>query len=82
MEVRQLELFLAVLEAGSVTRAAERVYLSPGAVSMQIHQLAGELRTELFIRAGRRFLPTPAALLSPARRGNGGALNGTARLPW
>jgi DNA-binding transcriptional LysR family regulator len=62
MEIRQLELFLAVLETGSVTRASERVYLSPGAVSMQLHHLATELRTELFVRSGRRFLPTHAAL--------------------
>jgi DNA-binding transcriptional LysR family regulator len=62
MEVRQLELFLAVIESGSVTRAAERVFLSPGAVSMQLHQLSTELRAELFIRSGRKFLPTPAAL--------------------
>src|SRR5215470_14349831 len=62
MEIRQLELFLAVMDTGSVTRAAERVYLSPGAVSMQLHQLATELRTELFVRSGRKFLPTPAAM--------------------
>jgi DNA-binding transcriptional LysR family regulator len=62
MEVRQLELFLAVIESGSVTRVAERVFLSPGAVSMQLHQLSTELRAELFIRSGRKFLPTPAAL--------------------
>jgi DNA-binding transcriptional LysR family regulator len=62
MELRQLELFLAVMDSGAVTRAAERVYLSPGAVSMQLHQLATELRTELFVRSGRKFLPTPAAV--------------------
>lgn len=62
MDVRQLELFLAVMEYGSVTRAAERVYLSPGAVSLQLHSLATELQTELFVRAGKRFVPTPAAV--------------------
>jgi DNA-binding transcriptional LysR family regulator len=62
MEVRQLELFLAVIDTGSVTRASERMYLSAGAVSMQLHHLAEELRTELFVRSGRKFLPTPAAL--------------------
>ena len=61
MDVRQLELFLAVMEHGSVTRAAERVYLSPGAVSLQLHSLATELQTELFVRTGKRFAPTPAA---------------------
>jgi DNA-binding transcriptional LysR family regulator len=61
MDIRQLELFLAVMEYGSVTRAAERVYLSPGAVSLQLHSLANELQTDLFVRSGKRFLPTPAA---------------------
>ena len=61
MDVRQLELFLAVMEYGSVTRAAERVYLSPGAVSLQLHSLATELQTELFVRTGKKFAATPAA---------------------
>jgi DNA-binding transcriptional LysR family regulator len=61
MDVRQLELFLAVMEEGSVTRAAQRVYLSPGAVSLQLHNLATELQTDLFVRTGKRFSPTPAA---------------------
>ena len=61
MDVRQLELFLAVMEHGSVTRAAEHVHLSPGAVSLQLHNLATELQSDLFVRSGKRFLPTPAA---------------------
>jgi DNA-binding transcriptional LysR family regulator len=61
VDIRQLELFLAVMEYGSVTRAAEHVYLSPGAVSLQLHSLAAELHADLFVRSGRRFLPTPAA---------------------
>ena len=61
MELRQLELFLAVLECSSVTRAAEQVNLSPGAVSLQLHSLAEELRTDLFARSGKRLIPTPAA---------------------
>ena len=62
MDIRQLELFLAVIEHGSVTRAAERVYLSPGAVSLQLHNLAMELHTDLFVRTGKRFSPTPDAV--------------------
>jgi DNA-binding transcriptional LysR family regulator len=62
MDIRQLELFLAVMEQGSVTRAAERVYLSPGAVSLQLHNLATHLQTDLFVRTGKRFVPTPAAI--------------------
>lgn len=59
--MRQLELFLAVLEFSSVTRASEKVNLSPGAVSLQLHALATELRTDLFARSGKRLIPTPAA---------------------
>ncbi len=62
MDIRQLELFLAVMDSSSVTRAAERVHLSPGAVSLQLHNLADELHTELFARSGKRLIPTPAAL--------------------
>jgi len=69
MDFRQLELFVAVMEQASVTRAAEKVHLSPGAVSLQIHNLASELRTDLFVRSGKRIVPTPAAqhLLEPAK---------------
>ncbi|SPE29891.1 putative LysR family transcriptional regulator [Candidatus Sulfopaludibacter sp. SbA3] len=62
MEFHQLELFLAVIECASVTRAAEKVNLSPGAVSLQLHNLAAELRTDLFVRSGKHIVPTPAAL--------------------
>ncbi len=62
MDVHQLELFLAVMDSPSMTRAAEKIHLSPGAVSLQLHNLAGELHTELFVRRGKRLIPTPAAL--------------------
>ena len=61
MDVRQLEVFLAVMECSSVTRAAERIGLSPGAVSLQLQNLAAELRTDLFVRSGKHLAPTPAA---------------------
>lgn len=61
MDVHQLELFLAVMDSPSMTRAAERVHLSPGAVSLQLHNLADELHAELFVRRGKRLVPTPAA---------------------
>ncbi|PYT92398.1 MAG: hypothetical protein DMG36_15165 [Acidobacteria bacterium] len=62
MDVHQLELFLAVMDSPSMTRAAEKIHLSPGAVSLQLHNLADELHTELFVRRGKRLIPTPAAL--------------------
>jgi DNA-binding transcriptional LysR family regulator len=62
MDIHQLQLFLAVMESPSMTRAAEKVCLSPGAVSLQLHNLADELHTELFVRDGKKLKPTPAAL--------------------
>jgi len=62
MDVRQLELFLAVLECSSVTKAAQRVNRSPGAISLQLRNLAADLRADLFVRSGKRLVPTPAAL--------------------
>jgi DNA-binding transcriptional LysR family regulator len=72
IDIHQLELFLAVIDSPSMTQAAERVYLSPGAISLQLHNLADELQTELFARSGngKRLIPTPAAmrLAEQARR--------------
>lgn len=62
MDIHQLQLFLAVMESPSMTRAAEKVYRSPGAVSLQLHNLADELHTQLFVRNGKRLAPTPAAM--------------------
>ncbi|HVP00743.1 MAG TPA: LysR family transcriptional regulator [Bryobacteraceae bacterium] len=70
MELRQFELFLAVMDHSSVTHAAQKMFITPGAVSLQLHNLAAELRTELFTRAGKRLVPTSNAhrLAEHARR--------------
>ena len=61
MDVHQLEVFLSVMETGSVTRGAERIHLSPAAVSLQLQGLADHLKTELFVRSGRKLSPTAMA---------------------
>src|ERR1700757_2783525 len=61
MDVHQLEVFLSVLETGSVTKGAERIHLSPAAVSLQLQNLAQHLQAELFIRSGRKLSPTAMA---------------------
>jgi len=58
MEFRQLQLFLAVMEFSSVTRAAEKMFLSPGAVSLQLHNLAGDLRRTV-VRSASAWSPRP-----------------------
>ena len=62
MELGQLRVFLAVMDAASVTRAAEQVGLSAGAVSQQLRALSADLGVELFVRAGRGIAPTARAV--------------------
>jgi DNA-binding transcriptional LysR family regulator len=61
MDIRQLESLLAVLDASTMTQAAENLHLSTAAVSLQLTSLASELGVELFVRSGRTLTPTPAA---------------------
>ncbi|HEV8610272.1 MAG TPA: LysR family transcriptional regulator [Thermoanaerobaculia bacterium] len=53
MDVRQLEMFLAVAEEGGFTRAGERLHVSQSAISRQIGLLEKELGGPLFNRDGR-----------------------------
>ena len=50
------------MDASSVTRAAQAVGLSPGAVSQQLRAISEHLNAELFIRNGRNIAPTAEAL--------------------
>ncbi len=61
MDVRILEIFLAVLEQESVGKAARELHLSPGAVSQRLQTLSAELGITLFVRSGRSIRPTPQA---------------------
>lgn len=50
MDLRQLEMFRAVAELESFTRAGEKLHVSHSAISRQIKILEDELRSQLFIR--------------------------------
>src|SRR5207245_926569 len=52
MDVRQLEMFRAVAEEGSFTRAAQRLHVSQSAVSRQVKLLEEELGGLLLHRGG------------------------------
>lgn len=62
MTLQQLEYFLATLERGSFSGAAEQLHLAQPSVSEQIRRLEGELGVKLFRRAGRGVVPTEAGL--------------------
>ena len=61
MTLQQLEYFLATMDAGSFSQAAERLLLSQPSVSEQVRKLEAELGVELFRRVGRGLVPTDAA---------------------
>jgi LysR family transcriptional regulator, cyn operon transcriptional activator len=60
LEIRHLRYFLAVAEAGSFSRAADRLGLSQPNISQQLRDLEVALRVDLFQRRGKRILLTSA----------------------
>ena len=58
LDGRALALLIAVYEAGSVTKAAPRLGLSPSAVSHALDRLRHSLGDALFVREGRGITPT------------------------
>jgi LysR family cyn operon transcriptional activator len=63
LDIRHLRYFLAVAEAGSFSRAADRLGISQPSVSQQMRDLEAGLRVPLFQRRGRRILLTPRGLI-------------------
>ena len=60
MDVKQLESFLAIVEHGSLSRAAERLHVSASTISGHLSQLEAELGTQLLMRQSRGMVPTKA----------------------
>ena len=50
MELNHLQTFIVVAEEGNVTRAAERLFMTPSSVSAHIKALEDELNVMLFVR--------------------------------
>ena len=63
LKLRQLEVFNALYDAGSVSRAAQRLNLSQPAVSVALGKLEAELGFRLFHRDRGFFAPTNEAML-------------------
>ena len=54
MQIRQLEILLAVMHRESFSAAARELELTQPAISMQMKALSREIGTPLFARRGRR----------------------------
>ncbi len=60
LDVTSLHLFVAVVETGSIGKAAEREFIAPSAVSKRISDLEATLATPLLYRHARGVDVTPA----------------------
>lgn len=63
MNYRQIEIFAAVMKAGTISRAAETIGLTQPGVSRAIGELERLLGFSLFDRVRNRIIPTPEAKL-------------------
>ncbi len=58
MNIRQIEIFKAVMESGSVTAASQKLNISQPAVSKYLKLLEEDTGLKLFERTGNRLVPT------------------------
>ncbi|MEU8523077.1 LysR substrate-binding domain-containing protein [Streptomyces sp. NBC_01216] len=70
MQINRLRTLVAVVELGGFRRAAESLHITQPAVSQQIRQLSGLIRSPVFASTGRnlRLSPRGEELLRYARR--------------
>jgi len=70
LDTDQLRSFLAIVDEGSFTRAAERVHKTQSAVSMHVRRLEEQLGCALFVKQGRgaRLTAEGEQLVDYARR--------------
>ncbi|MCL5997520.1 MAG: LysR family transcriptional regulator [Chloroflexi bacterium] len=85
MELRQIEYFVAVVETGGFSKAAERCHVAQPSLSQQISKLEQEFGQQLFDRmgrtialteAGRTFLPRAKAILAEVQQARHSVKNG------
>ena len=62
METRHLRYFLAVVDQGSVSRAADWLGIAQPALSQTLARMEKDLGVQLFQRSRQGALPTPSAL--------------------
>jgi LysR family transcriptional regulator, regulator for metE and metH len=60
LEIRHLRLVAEIADAGSMTKAADRLFLTQSALSHQLRDIEERFGTPFFVRLGRRMVLTAA----------------------
>jgi LysR family nitrogen assimilation transcriptional regulator len=60
MDIKQLRYFLAIVDAGSISKAAEILFVAQPSLSYQIASLEGDLGVALLLRSPLGVIPTEA----------------------
>ncbi len=67
VNVRDFQYVAEIARWGSISKAAEALYITQPTLTKFLQRVEGEVGTPLFYRVGKRFLPTPAGELYIAR---------------
>lgn len=67
MNIKDYEYVYEIARQKSVSKAAEKLYITQSALTKYLQRLENELSTPLFFRSGNRFIPTKAGELYLAK---------------
>lgn len=62
IDIKDLEAFLAIVDSGSISHAAQDLGLTQPAISLKLKKIENELGVKLFQRTPRSMVPMPTAL--------------------
>ena len=63
MKIQEMEMVLEIIDSGSISAAAKKLFISQPSLSQSIKKIEAELGTPLFIRqSGKVMAPTQAGL--------------------
>ena len=69
IDIKDLETFIAILDSGSISRAAESIGLTQPALSLKLKKMEQELGVPLFQRTPRSVIPLESArIIEPNAR--------------
>lgn len=58
MDIRQLKYFVTIVDCGSLSKAADQLYIAQSSLSLQLQTLEVELKTKLLLRSSQGVKPT------------------------